>query len=99
MRSLLVLASASVTALVVLASQAAAEEAHCKLLPEGGLVGHSYELVGAEACKEACTETDGCKAWSYTPHNFNPKNGPGECRMMSAVLEEVEDKRDFCGRL
>ena len=91
--------SAAVTAIVVLISPAGAEETHCKFLPEGGLVGHSYELVGPVACKQACTETDGCTAWSYQPHNFNPKNGPGECRMMSAVLEEVDDTRDFCGRV
>lgn len=99
MRSRFLFAATAISAIIALNSQAIAAENHCKLYPEGGLVGQSYELVGAEACKEACTEADGCTAWSYTPHNFNPKNAPGECRMMSAVAEEVEDARDFCGRL
>lgn len=83
----------------LLAVPASAEETHCKLLPKAGLVAQSYEIIGAEACKAACTETTGCTAWSYTPHNFNPKNGPGWCRMLDEVAEELADDRDFCGRL
>ena len=78
---------------------ATAEEQHCKLLPKAGLVAHSYEIIGAQACKAACVETESCTAWSYTPHNFNPKTGPGWCRMLDEVAEEIADDRDFCGRL
>lgn len=93
------LISTAATALFILVSQASAQEKHCKLWPEGGLLAHTYELVGPEACKIACTETDGCTAWSYQPHNFNPKSSPGECRLMAAVSEEEENPKDFCGRL
>ncbi len=81
------------------ASQATAQEKNCKFYPEGGLLKRSYELIGPEACKDACTQTDGCKAWSYTPHTFNPTSAPGDCRMMEAVSEEAENDEDFCGRL
>ena len=78
---------------------ALAEEKHCKLFPKADLVAHSYEIIGAEACKSTCAETRGCTAWSYTPHNFNPKTGPGWCRMLKEVAEEIADDRDYCGRL
>ncbi|UYV38805.1 PAN domain-containing protein [Rhodobacteraceae bacterium D3-12] len=76
-----------------------ADAQHCKLVPKGGLIADSYEIVGDEACKQACEETQGCTAWSYTPHNFNPKTGPGWCRMLGEVAGEIDDKRDYCGRL
>lgn len=81
------------------AGPAAAEEKQCKLYPKAGLLANSYDLVGAEACKSACQETDGCHGWSYTPHNFNPKTAPGQCRLMAEIGEEVEDQRDFCGQV
>ena len=83
----------------VAAGAASVEEKNCKFYPKGGLLKSSYELVGAEACKAACSETDGCTAWSYLPHNFRPKKGPGYCRLMAEVGEEKPDKREFCGRI
>ena len=80
-------------------SAAGTEEVHCKLYPKGGLLAESYDLVGAEACKALCVETDGCTAWSYTPHNFNPKDSPGWCRVMAEAGEQEDDDRDYCGRL
>ena len=94
------LAPALVLAGLVLAGgAAAAEEAHCKLYPKVDLLLSSYDLVGAGACKAACVETEGCTGWSYTPHTFNPKTGPGHCRLMAEVGEQVENDRDFCGRI
>ncbi|WP_170134905.1 hypothetical protein [Acuticoccus kandeliae] len=95
-RTLSILAAVSVAFLV---QPAVGEEQHCKLYPNGGLLSQSYELVGEAACKASCSQTNGCTAWSYTPHNFNPKNGPGECRLMAEVAEEVADARDYCGRM
>lgn len=89
----------TVAGLMIFITQASAEENHCKLLPEGRLVGHSYEHVGARTCKQACRETEGCTARSYLPHTFSPETSPGECRMLSAVAEQVADEREFCGRL
>lgn len=90
---------AAVAVGIFFAIPSAADEQHCKLLPKAGLVAQSYEIVGAAACKAACSETEGCTAWSYTPHNFNPKSGPGWCRMLDEVAEEIADERDYCGRL
>lgn len=94
-----VVVTAVFAACATAASKGFAQEKNCKLYPEGGLLKQSYDLIGPEACKAACTETNGCSAWSYTPHNFNPKSAPGECRLMEAVSEEAEDSRGFCGRL
>ncbi|MCB9948345.1 MAG: hypothetical protein H6842_11020 [Rhodospirillaceae bacterium] len=69
----------------------------CKLYPASEIIDGSYELVGAEACEQWCGETEGCIAWSYTPHTFNPDTGPGHCRLLSDVGEEVEDAREICG--
>lgn len=85
--------------MAVFALQAGAEERHCRFYPKAGLIASAYDLVGAEACKAACVATQGCAAWSYTPHNFRPDTGPGWCRLMAAVDEEVDDDRDYCGRL
>lgn len=85
--------------LAVLADPVAAEQSHCKLYPKYGLLMLSYDLVGPEACKTACVETETCTGWSYTPHTFNPKTAPGQCRLMAEVHEEVPDNREFCGRL
>lgn len=86
-------------ALAALSGGATAEEQHCKLIPKWDLVLDSYDIVGAEACKAACVETEGCTAWSYAPNTFRPKDGPGWCRGMEEVGEQEENDRDYCGRL
>jgi len=78
------------------AGASAQEFDNCKLQQPAALLAESYELVGAEACQSFCAETEGCKGWSYTPHNFNPTGGPGWCRVMDE-FERLEDDRDLCG--
>lgn len=91
--------SAFFISLTFWAMPANAEEAHCKYYPKVDLLLDSYELIGPENCRAACTETEGCTAWSYTPHTFNPTGAPGRCRLMDDISEEVEDNRDYCGRV
>jgi len=97
MRVFQIAIAAASLALAVEAASAA--EKNCKFYPKAGLLKSSYELIGAEACKAACTGTDGCTAWSYLPHTFRPKKGPGHCCLMAEVGEEKADMREFCGRI
>ena len=78
---------------------AASAEEGWKLVPEGGVLSTSYELIGPGACEASGVETDGRTAWSYLPHNFNPDTAPGQCRLLSAISAEETDSREFCGRL
>ncbi|MBV7396816.1 PAN domain-containing protein [Mameliella sediminis] len=69
----------------------------CKIYPTGSVIEWHYDLIGAEACAASCVETEGCQAWSYAPHNFNPKSAPGECRLLPDSGTREEHARDFCG--
>lgn len=84
--------------LATLSGPSVAEDG-CKLYPTGSVIEYSYELVGPDACLAFCEQTEGCVAWSYTPHTFNPKTAPGECRLLPDDGTREDHARDFCGRL
>jgi len=91
-------------ALLAMPGVLAAEEAEkCNFTSNSGTLATSYDQIGTEACTQFCAGTDGCTAWLYTPHNFNPTGAPGECR----AYAEVGDKREpdstastqYCGTM
>lgn len=51
----------------------------CNFETNTGRLAISYEVIGPEACVDFCKEIDGCTAWLYTPHTFNPDTAPGAC--------------------
>ncbi|WP_323771156.1 PAN domain-containing protein [Antarctobacter sp.] len=96
MRPVFLSACLAIGLFVVSALPVAAEDG-CKLYPTGSVISYSYDLVGPEACLSHCAQTQGCVAWSYTPHNFNPKTAPGECRLLPDAGTREAHARDFCG--
>lgn len=86
-------------ALLVPAIATAQEE--CNFETNSGTLAQSYELIGVEACTDFCSETDGCTAWLYTPHNFNPEGAPGDCRLYAEASGTREPDEtaptQYCG--
>lgn len=81
------------------AATAGADETKCNLLSANSALAIDYEQVGTEACATLCKGTDGCVGWVYTPHNFNPKKAPGECRLVPDIKTEEASTSKFCGKL
>ena len=84
-------------AALLLPAAAFAQDETCSFETNSGTLSTSYELIGAEACMTSCAETDGCGAWLYTPHNFNPTGAPGECRLYGEASGKVEASNQLCG--
>ncbi|MBW4983130.1 PAN domain-containing protein [Mameliella sp. CS4] len=95
LRTLFMTAAVCLTAVPALAE----DYEHCKLLPGSTSAVFNYEQVGPAACEQLCRDTEGCIAWSYTPHNFNPKSAPGECRTLADVSDDEGSDKDYCGFL
>ena len=91
-----VLVAAAIAALPI--GTYADEAKKCNLLSVNSAT-VNYEQVGSDACIALCKSTDGCVAWTYQPHNFNPKTAPGECRLLPDVREEEASTAKFCGHM
>ena len=62
-------------------------------------VGFKDDLIGAGPCEAACKATDGCIAWTYQPHSFEPKTMPGQCKLISKIFKEEDSEKVYCGKL
>ena len=78
---------------------AGADEFKKCMLLSAGSTPTNYEQIGPKACMEFCKSSDNCVAWTYQPHNFNPKNAPGACRLLPDVSKEEESAKTYCGRI
>ena len=78
---------------------AMAEDTKCNLFSANSALAIDYNQIGTEACTALCKGTEGCIAWVYTPHNFNPKKAPGECRLLPDIRSEEASNGKFCGKL
>lgn len=92
-----------VVALVLAALPALAEKdwQACNFETHSGRMTISYDLIGPQACVGFCAQTDGCTAWVYTPHNFNPRTAPGECALYAEAsgtrAPDSTAPNQFCG--
>lgn len=87
-------------ALTLLALPAAAQDQeyeNCQWQNNEGRMAMSYDFVGPAACEAFCTETEGCTAWYYQPHTFNPDSAPGGCGLYGAASDPQPHEREFCG--
>ncbi len=80
-----------------------AEEAWqaCNFETHTGRMAISYELIGQQACVDFCKATEGCTAWLYTPHSFNPATAPGACGIYAEASgtrpPDATAPNQFCG--
>ncbi len=82
---------------------AAAAQEKCNFESNSGQMAESSDLTGVAACTAFCTESDGCGAWLYTPHNFNPTGAPGHCQLYAEASGKREPdasaSNQFCGMI
>lgn len=93
-----VLSGLAVLSILMSGAAGAAEFKKCMLLSAGSTP-TNYEQIGPEACMNFCKSSDNCVAWTYQPHNFNPKNAPGGCRLLPDVSAEEASTKTYCGRI
>lgn len=84
-------------------AQAAVAQEECTFQTNTGRIANSYDLVGVDACIAFCGETDGCTAWMYTPHTFNPDSAPGQCQLYAEASDPGPPSSSapnmYCGQL
>lgn len=89
-------------AALALPVSAQAQEA-CNFESNAGTIAESYDLIGTEACIGFCSETEGCTAWLYTPHNFSPKTAPGYCQLYAEATgtrdPDASAPTQICGQM
>lgn len=94
-----ILSAGLTAALLALGSPALADDYKRCFISPADQVGFKEDLIGAAPCEAACKETDGCIAWTYRPHSFEPTTMPGQCKLISKVFKEEDSDKFFCGKI
>ena len=73
------------------------EHAKCFITP-ASQIAFIDTFTAPSDCAKACTEADGCIAWTFQPHSFD-KDMPGQCKLIDKIFSEEESAKVFCGKM